>query len=169
MADDRLLLIGYVARAHGVRGELRVHLHNPESETLYAVATVYLDGEPYAVASARAGTRGAVLLAVDGVADRDRAEALKGAAVAVDRADVPLAPGEVFEVDLIGCAVELVDGTPWGRIEAVIPGAQDRLVIRDGDVERELPLVRGALVVDIDLDRRRVVVDPPEGLPEVRR
>ena len=79
-----------------------------------------------------------------------------------------LADGELLLADLVGCEVELGDGTPWGRVAAIMPGVQDLLVIHDGDVERLLPLV-DEFVVEIDLPRARIVVDPPDGLPESPR
>ena len=167
MSSRDLVEVGYVAKAHGVRGELRVHLHNPDSEALFVAEEVVLDGEAHAVAGARPGPKRAVLLALEGVSDRDAAEALRGRVVRVDREVIPLGEGEVLTIDLVGCAAVLEDGTPWGIIEEIIVGAQDRLVIRDGDIVRELPLV-DELVPSIDLDNRRVVVAPPEGLPEER-
>jgi len=168
MRSDRSLVeVGYVAKAHGVRGELRVHLHNPDSEVLFDVEQLVIGGRDYLVEGARPGGKGGVLLALDGVNDRDAAEALRGSAVSVERGELELDDGDVLAVDLIGCAAVLEDGTPWGVVEDIVVGAQDRLVIRDGDVVRELPWV-DELVPSIDLDARRVVVAPPEGLPEER-
>jgi 16S rRNA processing protein RimM len=163
-----LVEVGYVARAHGVRGEVRVHLHNAQSDALFTAETVYLRETAYAVDRARPGSNGGVLLTLAGVLDRDAAEALRGSTVAIARDDVGLEDGEFLTSDLVGCKAVLADGTPWGEVVEVIPGAQDRLVIRDGDVERELPLV-DALVPSVDIEARTIVVEPPEGLPEQRR
>ncbi len=162
---DRVEL-GYVARAHGVRGELRVHLHNEASDALFRVDVVYLGADAYTVRGARDGSKGAVLLAVDEVRDRNAADALRGSTVSVDR-DVVVDDGDVLITDLVGCDAVLPDGTPYGVVHRIEAGPQDRLVIRDGDVERQVPLV-DELVIDVDLEARRVVVDPPEGLPEER-
>lgn len=156
--------IGFVARPHGVRGELRVILHNPESEILGEVERVFVAGRECRVVAARP-TKDAVLLRVREVPDRNAAEPLRGAAVAVARDDLELEEGEVLLADLVGLRVERTDGSAWGQVAAVIPGAQDRLVICDGDVERELPVV-DAFLVEVDLEGGRLVVDPPEDLPE---
>jgi len=142
-----------------------VHLHNAESETLFDVDTVWLNDVELAVETARRGTKGGVLLVLAGVRGRDAADALRGNTVSVPRDAIPMEDGEVLALDFIGCRAVLTDGTAWGEIVDVLPGAQDRLVIRDGDVERELPLVP-ELVLEIDLDEKVVIVDPPEGLPE---
>jgi 16S rRNA processing protein RimM len=162
--------IGGIARAHGIRGEVVIVTHDPDSETLAEVEHVYVDGAPRRILAARDTHRGWLVL-LEGVATRTEAEALRGRPVEVDRDDLHLAEDDVLLHDLVGCAVRLVDGTPWGviaAIDAVAGGLQDRLVIHDGDVERMLPLV-DVFVKDIDLDARVVTVDPPEGLPESPR
>jgi 16S rRNA processing protein RimM len=156
--------IGVVARAHGIRGEVRVHLYNPESTALDRAETAYLGDRAFAIEGARP-VQGAYLLALAGVTDRDAAEALRGRPVSVARHDLELDEGEVLLADLVGCRVELPDGRPWGVVRAVELGPQDRLVIRDGEVERQLPVV-DEFVVDIDVEARRIVVDPPADLPE---
>lgn len=159
--------IGFVARAHGIRGEVRVHLHNPGSTALDGAEVLFLGDREYTIESARP-VAGAYLVALAGIEDRDAAEALRGRPVSVARADLELDDGEVLLADLIGCRVELADGRPWGVVSGLDLGPQDRLVIRDGEVERLLPMV-DAFVVDIDLEARRIVVDPPEDLPEEKR
>lgn len=156
--------IGYVARPHGIRGELRVIPYNPESTTLTQVDIIFIGGTPYELLAARL-VEGAFLVRVAGIVDRNQAEPLRGLVVAVGRELIPLDDGEVLLVDLVGCEAVLADGTPWGTITAIEPGAQDRLVIHHGQVERLLPVVP-AFIESVDLDARRVIVSPPEGLPE---
>lgn len=162
----RAIEIGYVARAHGVRGELRVVLHNPESDTLERVDRVFVGEREYQITRARP-TKGAVLLSLVGLDDRDQAEAARGQKVLVARELIPVDEGELLLADLIGCQAVLASGEVYGTVVAVEPGPQDRLVIATGAVERLLPLV-SELVLEIDLEDARVVVDPPIGLPEYR-
>lgn len=160
------LEIGYVARAHGVHGELRVELHDPTSTTLEHVSRVFLGGVERAIRSLRR-TQGAWLVCLEGVAGRDAAEALKGTKIEVNRTDVPLAAGEYFIADLVGCDVEDEQGNSLGQIAEVWHAAQDILVIRDDVAERLLPLVP-AFVTRVDLGARKVRVTPPEDLPVER-
>lgn len=159
--------IGGVARAHGIRGEIVIVTHDPDSETLGALERVYIGGIEHRILAVRDTQRG-WLVVLDGIATRNEAEALRGRPVEVDRADLALEEGDVLLHDLVGCAVRLVDGSPWGVIAAIDAdprGIQDRLIIHDGAVERMLPIV-DAFVKQIDLDARVVTVDPPPGLPE---
>jgi len=167
MGDDARLEIGGVARAHGIRGEVVIVTHDPDSETLGSVTHVYVNGVKRSVTGARDTHRG-WLVQFDGVVTRNDAEALRGAKIEVDRADLELHEEDVLLHDIIGCKVVLVDGTPWGEVAAIDTGpGQDRLVIHDQGVERMVPLV-DVFVLKIDLDARTVTVDPPEGTPETK-
>lgn len=159
-----LVEVGYVARAHGVRGELRIVAHDPGSTTVGDVDLLVVGGARHEIERARK-VAGAYLVKLVGIDDRDAAEALRGVAVSVQRADIAVAEGEVLLVDLVGCVARFADGAIFGEVVEVLAGPQDRLVIRDGDVVRELPFVP-ELVTDIDLEGRTITVDPPEDLPE---
>jgi 16S rRNA processing protein RimM len=165
MRADARVEIGGIARAHGIKGEVVIVTHDPDSETLGSVETIYVAGTPKKILQARDTHRG-WLVVLEGVVTRNDAEALRGQPVEVDRDALELDEEDVLLNDLIGCAVKKLDGTPWGTVAAVEAGDfQDLLIIHDGDIERMLPLV-DVFVTNIDLDHSVITVDPPEGLPE---
>ena len=160
MRGESRIEIGGVARAHGIRGEIVVMTHDPESDTLGKVTAIYINGVEHKVTNAR-GTHRGWLVALETIKTRNDAEALQGQRVEVDRDDLELDDDDVILDDLINCEVRLPDGTPWGTVYAVDPGQfQDLLVIHapapnappgsDALVERLLPLV-DEYVKDIDL------------------
>ena len=167
MRGDPRIEIGRITRVHGIRGEVVITTHDPESDLLDRLTTLWIGGVVREVTRARNTPRG-WLVQLAGVATRNDAEALRGQVVEVDRAALELDEDDVLLDDLIGCRVQRVDGTPWGTIAAIEGGMQDRLVIHDGDIERQLPLV-DEFVTGIDLEAGVVTVDPPEGLPEHKR
>jgi 16S rRNA processing protein RimM len=164
---DPRIEIGRITRVHGIRGEVVITTHDPESDLLDQLTTLWIGGVVREVARARSTPRG-WLIQLAGVATRNDTEALRGQVVEVERTALELDDDEVLLDDLIGCRVQRVDGAPWGTIAAIETGMQDRLVIHDGDIERQLPLV-DEFVTDIDLEAGVVTVDPPEGLPEHKR
>ncbi len=141
--------------------------HNPSSDSLTRAEIVFIGDMRCRVVRARA-VSGAVLLTVDEVTNRDRAGELKGTKVFVDRDSLQLDADDVLLTDLVGCAVELEDGTAWGTIAAIETGAQNRLVIHDGNIERLIPIV-DELIIEVDIEGQRVVVAPAEEWPESRR
>jgi 16S rRNA processing protein RimM len=168
MKGDPRIEIGGIARAHGIKGEVAIVTHDPESTILERTESLWIDGIEHKIVEARP-TPKAWLVALAGVDTRNEAEALRGLPVEVAREALELEEGDVVLNDLVGCKAVLPDGTVWGEIVAIDPGGmQDLLVIHHGAVERLLPLV-DEFVVNIDLDNGVVVVDPPEGLPESKR
>jgi 16S rRNA processing protein RimM len=107
-----------------------------------------------------------VIAAVDGVADRDAAEALRGVRLYVERSALPPPEeDEFYHADLVGMAAVEADGTPFGRVVAVHDfGAGDSLEIERPEGGTILvPFSRAAVPV-VDVAARRLVIDPPEGL-----
>lgn len=153
-----------MARAHGVRGELRIHMHDRGSETLFEVERVWVGGELYEIEAVRPAHE-AVLVKLERVDDRDAAEALKGRPVEVERDEITLEEGEFLVADLMGCEVFDAGGRSLGRVVDILHGPQDLLVLRDERVERLMPLVP-ELLVEVDVEARRVVAAAPEDLPE---
>jgi 16S rRNA processing protein RimM len=157
-----LLAVGRVARAHGVRGRVLVAPYNADSQGLVHVRRLFLDGREFEVARAERVHLG-YLVALRGIDDRDQAAALRGKEVQVDRSDLP-APdeGELYAVDLIGFEVADAQGTVRGVVEDLEEaGPQDLLKLQGG------ALVPLGLVREVISDRRRIVIDAPDGLFEL--
>lgn len=84
------LKVGYVARAHGLRGELGVKTFDPTSTALGEVERVQLTtktGEVklFDLDGLRDAPKGDLLMVLDGVRTREAADALVGSTVAVHR------------------------------------------------------------------------------------
>lgn len=165
MAPDRLV-VGVVVKPHGIRGELVVDVVTDIPGRFDPGATVRIGatGADLTVRAARAH-QGRLLVTLDGVADRNAAEDLRGAELTIDAADAGELPEDTYYVfDLEGLEVVHADGTPLGTLARVEETpANDLWVVRSGGKDVLVPAVR-AIVVDVDLAAGRVVLDPPEGL-----
>jgi 16S rRNA processing protein RimM len=167
---DRWVAVGSIVKPHGVRGELRVRLYNAESDVLLQVDTVRLrrQGQPDAhvnIRTARPASGGFLLIAFEGVDDRDAAEALRGVVLEVPRhALPPLDPGEFYVCDVIGAHAVLPDGTPIGTVVDFqsFPSTQVLVVEHDGR-RFDVPLVDD-FVQSVDVDAKRVVISSLDGL-----
>ena len=171
----RLIELGRVVGAHGLRGEVRVTPHATPCPTLRIGLHVRLSLPDLAtrtleivnvrtVQKARQHTP-RLLLAFAGIDSRGEAESLRGATLLVDEAALPkLGAGEFYHYRLIGFAVETVTSERVGDIQEVLTTpAHDVLVVGNGSVEHLVPVVED-VVRAIDLPRRLVVIDPPPGL-----
>jgi len=154
-----LIAVGVVARPHGVRGELRIRLHNPASEVLLDVPEVEIEGRGvFEVLSARRD-RDAILLRVRGATTREDADALRGLAIRVPRDALP-APeeDEYYFCDLVGLQVVDAAGVALGRVEDVQEGpAHATLMVRREHDRVEVPLAE-PWVVAVELSAGRIVV-----------
>jgi 16S rRNA processing protein RimM len=102
-----------------------------------------------------------VVASVDGVVDRNGADALKGMRIFVSRSAFPKAePGEYYWVDLIGLAVVNRDGVALGEVtDLTDTGPHSVLRVRTADGEERLIPFVAAYVDDVNLTERRVTVD----------
>jgi 16S rRNA processing protein RimM len=106
--------------------------------------------------------KGRPLVAFEGFDDATAADALVGARLALDAADLVLGDGEYLDADLIGCALVDEHGEELGIVMDVVHHtAQDLLVV--GDDRQYVPLVR-AFVRSIDTRAKRIIVTLPVGL-----
>jgi len=149
------LELGVVGKAHGIRGEVKVRLHNTASDALGRVPSVTLlrpsGAGQFDLERVRSSPSGPIV-AFAGVGTREAAEALRGARVLVSRSELPpLEPGDYYLVDLIGCSV-LLAGRVLGRAIGVRPDPTvDTLVIElsSGDIVEQPILEPWILRVDV--------------------
>ena len=163
---ERLLEVGHVTRAHGLRGEVVVRLVSNVAERMSPGSALWCKGSPVIVEKSRPlpGKRdgqedasGFWLVSFAGVLTREAAEQLAGAEL---RAEAREEDGGLWVHELIGSEVWSVSGERHGRVTAVQANpASDLLVLEDG------ALVPLRFVVDAK--EGRVTVDAPEGLFEL--
>ncbi len=167
------LVVGRIGRAQGIRGEVTVEVRTDAPEERFSPGAVLsVDpgrGLPAQVTVAGHRWQGArLILALAGVADRNAAEALRGALLHAEVDLTDTADDEYHDRALVGLAVRDVAGTELGRIAEVLhlPGQDVLSVAREGGAELLVPFV-AAIVPEVDLDGGFVVVDLPEGLAEL--
>ncbi|MEO8601543.1 MAG: ribosome maturation factor RimM [bacterium] len=167
--DAQFVELGVIVNLHGIRGELRLLPHNPETTLIDAGGELVLvrrDGtrETHHVRGARRHKRFVLLVLAD-VDSANAAEALVGCRVEVPRSALPPAgPNAVYHADLIGCAVVTTDGTAVGRVQRmIVTSSNDICVVRGRGGEHLIPLIAD-IIADIDVAGRRMVVRPLPGL-----
>ena len=184
-----MIRIGKIVNAQGLKGEVKLLNWSDDPERFEYLDTIYVsDGAAgvaaYGIESVRY-TSGSVILKLEGVEDRNAAEALKEKEVFMDEADLPeLEEGEYYVRDIVGSLVFALDedGSEryLGRLKDVRTNtAQDLYVVEryeeDADPWDESAKTGGELMIpgveefilNVDPEEKRITVKLPEGLEEL--
>lgn len=155
-------MLGRIGAPHGVQGWVKVHSFTdpPQGIANYPVWEVVRGTEVRRMTvleSKRAGS--AVAVRLEGLETREAAQALTGAEVRVDRAELPEPEaGTYYWHDLIGLAASSREGQPLGRIDDIVEYPAHPVLVLAGERERLVPLVPERLVA-VDLEQGRVTLD----------
>ena len=163
---DELILVGRVAGAFGVRGELRITTFTADPLALVDYETLLReDGSPGLTLTGGRVAKGAVITRAAEVQDRDQAEALRGLKLYIRRDCLPPVEeeDEYYVADLVGLSVEDPDGQPLGRVKSVHDfGAGDLLEIEPPvGPSWWQPFTREA-VPEVHMAERRIIAVKPE-------
>jgi 16S rRNA processing protein RimM len=171
------LVVGRVGRPHGLRGEVTVEVRTDDPDQRFsagsALDTVPAERGPLTVAGTRWHS-GTLLVRFAGYDDRNAAEELRDTVLVIDSSDLaPLEdPEEFYDHDLIGLEVMTVRGELVGTVTDVLHHGQALLLIQGAGsrsaAEMLVPFV-AAIVPEVDVPGRRLVIDPPEGLIDPER
>jgi 16S rRNA processing protein RimM len=179
------LIVGRIVRPHGIRGEVIVQVRTDEPGERFTMGTTLATGDPDAPPSGDAPEdgrwvvppaltieavrehQGRLIIAFDGVVDRNVAEELRGVLLWVDGSGLaaPADPDEFHDHQLVGLTAVTPGGETLGEVARIdhAPAADLLVLRRAGGGTALVPFVK-AIVPEVDLPGRRVVVDPPEGL-----
>lgn len=161
------ILVGVIGAPHGVRGEVRVKPLTDEPLALKKYGLLESEDGKHTFSILGARMQGEMVIAkFDGITDRDRAASLTHTKLYVSRDRLPKPKaGEYYASDLVGLRVEDGSGAEVGSVLGVVNfGAGDLIEIaRAGRDSVHIPFVE-SFVPKIDLEARRIVIAPPDGL-----
>ena len=164
--DEPTVVVGRIAKAHGVRGEVVVENRSDNPERWASGSTVFDEvGHTLRIRSVRPhGDR--LLVTFDGIDDRDAAGSLAGRTLVVPESWLPsLDEGQWWAFQIEGCSVTTESGRALGRVDEVLayPAHDIWRVVADDDTETLIPAVE-AFVVSVDATARSAVVRDVPGL-----
>jgi 16S rRNA processing protein RimM len=162
--------VGVIVGAHGVKGAVRIKSFTARATDVAAYGAVGDEpgGRVFRL-TVLSESKGVVQARIDGVGDRNGAEALRGQRLYVERSALPPpAEEEFYYSDLVGLTAVLLDGRELGRVKAVFDfGGGDVVEIQGPTGTAMFPFTR-AVVPVVDIAGGRLVVEPPvevEGEP----
>lgn len=166
-----LVAIAKIVKPRGLRGEVVADLLTDFHDRF--------DGLESVIAIATDGTRSDLIIenfwfqkdrivfkfaSFDSV---ESADDLRGLEICVPESEAAeLDEGEFFDWQLEGCEVETVEGEIIGKVrELMRTGGTELLVVESDDKEYLIPFAE-AICTTVDIEKKKIVVDPPEGLLE---
>lgn len=167
------LVIGRIAKAHGVTGEVVVDVRTDDPEARFAPGSVLRGRKPrggsersFVIDTVREHG-GRLLVRLNGIGDRNAADELRGTLFLVESGDLPPIedPDEFYDHQLEGLAVRTVAGEVLGTVTEVLHTAAGELlsIKRPDGAELLVPFV-SAIVTAVSLAEGTIDIDPPDGL-----
>jgi 16S rRNA processing protein RimM len=169
-AKTRRVLLGQIGSAHGIRGEVSVRTFTGEPEAIaaYGPLTDKSGARSFKLRVVRVTDKG-VIARIDGVTDRNAAEALRNQELWVTRDKLPATQSaEYYHADLVGLTTVNADKKVTGEVVAVHNfGAGDLIEVRftDNPSTDFIPFTE-ACVPDVDLETGKITVIPPNAVGE---
>lgn len=168
-AEAKPILVGAVVGPHGVRGEVKIKSFTERAKDVAAYGPVSDEsGKRRFTVRVRGEVRGLVVARLEGIEDRNAAEALKGLRLYVERAALGAKPRRTkgsetwFHADLIGLSVEDTKGVRLGTVKGLANyGAGDIVEVDAGGGQSQLFPFTKKVVPTVDVEGGRIVIDPP--------
>ncbi|HEX7089822.1 MAG TPA: ribosome maturation factor RimM [Longimicrobiales bacterium] len=177
--EPRHLVVGHISKAHGTRGEVFVWPLTDDPERVFAVGEEVQVAEPEGgpepdeewrplVVERRRPFKRGMLVKFEGLDDRTAVEPLAGRYILMPLEKLaPLEEGEVYYHQLLGAEVVTVEGEVVGRVREVFETEPAHLLEVKGDGKVHLIPFTERIVKQVDIERKRLVIEPPTGLLEI--
>ena len=170
---EDLVLIARAVKTRGLKGEVDCELLTDYPERFEGLRRVraLIEGQWEDLAIESYSIRkGRVVLKFEGYDSINGARGLVGCEFAVPESEcVALSEDEYYDWELEGCGVETISGEPIGQVRKILKtGAAPLLVVSaDSEIRDHLIPLAEAICVEIDLSKKLIRVDAPEGLLEL--
>lgn len=159
---NRFLDCGQVVNTHGLRGEVRVVPWTDSPDFLLQLSTLYIDGTPIQVTSARVH-KGSVIVKLKGTDSVESAMLLKGKTVQLSRTDAKLPKGAFFLADIVGLDVVDEEGHRLGTLKEVLSPSHQQVYVVSGQREIMIPAVP-EFILETNIEGRYIKVRLIEGM-----
>ena len=171
--NESLIVIARAVRTRGLKGEIVAELLTSFPERFGGICRLFAvspDGQRKVVQLEKHWfQKGRVILKLNGYDSIESASLLVGYEFAVPESErVKLAEGEFYDWELEGCSVKTVAGQRVGAVKSVMrTGGVDLLVVANDKQRDSLVPIIETILVEVDPDKKTIVIDPPQGLLEL--
>ncbi|MEJ2717240.1 MAG: ribosome maturation factor RimM [Deltaproteobacteria bacterium] len=164
MSRNKLVVIGQAVKPFGIRGEIKIKPYTESFEAFKRSPVLVFDETPYTVLKIRIH-KGAALASLQGIDSPEKAKELAGSLVKTNAENLPpKQEDEYYWHELIGMSVYTLEGRSLGELTQIIEtGAHDVLQVEGAYGEILLPMI-DEVVVEVDIETNKMIVDPLDGL-----
>ncbi|MCC7203209.1 MAG: 16S rRNA processing protein RimM [Nitrospirae bacterium] len=170
--DSDFVAVAFIARIHGLRGDVKVVQLSDDPDRIYSLNKVYIvskNGETKesCIKNIKA-IKGGFVVSLSTVLSASDAQHIVGSYISVPQDEVP-EPGKDrwYHYEIIGIEVFTTGGVRLGKVEEIITtGSNDVYIVRNNDREYLIPAIRD-VIKDVDTKKRRMVIAVMDGLIEM--
>lgn len=167
-----MVLVGRIARTHGIRGQVIVAPETDFVEERFSAGSTLVtrspQGEETLVVTSMRIQNGRPVIGFEGFGDINAVERLLGQELRMPAERLAtLEANTYYHHDLIGCVVETTGGERVGEVTGVQGGAAGSLLVVNGARGEVLVPLALDICVDVDVQAKRIRIQPPEGLLEL--
>lgn len=172
MTREDCIQIGYIAKAHGVRGEVKAILDVYDMREYKRKKTLWggKRGAPLSmleIESLRPQQKMEAIIRVKGVSDRDQAVELVGTTLFIPAEELPTLPdGHFYYFQVIGFQVQDETAGALGTVKDFADGSAHDILIMEYQGKEVLIPVTENIVGKADFETKFINVNLPEGLLE---
>jgi 16S rRNA processing protein RimM len=169
-----MVLVGRIARPHGLRGQVVVTPETDFVEDRFRAGAMLWTrssgGDEVLTISTVRVQNGRPVIGLEGFATIEEVERLAGLELRVpEEALKPLADGSYYVHQLVGCVVETAGGQRVGQVARVEAGSGTSVLAIDGPRGEVLVPLAADICVEVDVAGRRIRIEAPEGLLELNQ
>ena len=159
-----MVVVGLIRGFSGLHGEVRVEIATADPQRFSPGTLLFVGDTATQVQKARKYKKG-IVLKLEGIDDRNQAEALMGQPLLVPEEDVPPLPeGDYYYFQILDMQVWTREDEFLGTIQEILhTGSNDVYVVRQQKQEVLVPALED-VILEVDVKKQRMVVDLPEGL-----
>ncbi len=159
---QKMVIMGNIVAAHGVRGQMKVKIFCERAQDLTAYGPLSLEDGTALTLQIKSFNKGLAICSAASVSNRDGAEALTGSALYLERDKLPeLDEGQIYQVDLLGMQVCNSDGTLLGVVVGLHDfGAGEIVEIQLAEHNRtEMLPYYPPFLKQVDIKARQIILD----------
>jgi 16S rRNA processing protein RimM len=159
-----MAIVGIIVGAWGNTGEVRVQSHTDNPQRFSAGNHLLAEGQTLQIEQCRYH-KGMALIKFCGIDSQEDAERLRESTLEVASDGVPsLSPDSYYHFQILDMQVWTSEGELLGLVEDILStGSNDVYVVRHEKIEILVPALQD-VIVDVDVENGRMIVDLPEGL-----